>query len=296
MFSGLSAFPLTPMSESSIDESAFSRLINNLVVNHVDSIGVLGSTGNYAYLTIPERARITKIAIEHAQGVPVIVGIGAMRTRDVLTLAENAQQARADAVLLAPVSYQKLTSDEVFELYETVTRSLSIPLCVYDNPSTTHFDFSNELYARIAQLPQVRSIKIPPLPEDPALARAKVEQLRKLIPDHVSIGISGDASALMGLRAGCDAWYSVIAGLFPREARAIIHAIKINQADEATKLTGRLEPLWAMFLLHGSLRVIATAAELLGFVEAPSLPLPMKSLEGEARAKVRSIIQELELA
>jgi hypothetical protein len=38
-----------------------------------------------------------------------------------------------------------------------------------------------------------------------------VSRLRALIPDTVTIGISGDASAAVGLLAGCDAWYSVLA-------------------------------------------------------------------------------------
>lgn len=48
MFSGLSAFPLTPMNEDGIDEAAFARLIERLVAADVDSIGALGSTGCYA--------------------------------------------------------------------------------------------------------------------------------------------------------------------------------------------------------------------------------------------------------
>lgn len=91
MFSGLSAFLLTPMNERGLDEAAFVRLIERLVAANVDSIGVLGSTGNYAYLTMAERARVVRLAVGHAGNVPVMAGIGALRTRDVLTLAEDAE-------------------------------------------------------------------------------------------------------------------------------------------------------------------------------------------------------------
>ncbi len=56
MLTGLSAFPLTPMNESAIDEAAFLRLVERLAAAGVDSIGALGSTGNYAYLTRAEPA------------------------------------------------------------------------------------------------------------------------------------------------------------------------------------------------------------------------------------------------
>lgn len=296
MFSGLSAFPLTPMNESGIDEAAFASLVQRLAAAGVDSIGALGSTGSYAYLSRAERVRVAQLAVEHAGNVPVIVGIGALRTRDVLALAEDAQKAGASAVLLAPVSYQKLSADEVFGLYETVARSLSVPLCVYDNPGTTHFEFSDELHGRIAQLPNVRSIKIPAVPADPDAARARVERLRALIPSRVSIGVSGDGFAATGLNAGCEAWYSAIGGLFPETALAITRAAQAGDAQEATRLSERLKPLWALFGQYGSLRVVAAAAELRGRVEQPCLPLPLKALDGAGRQQLAALLDELELA
>lgn len=296
MFSGLSAFPLTPMNERGFDEAAFVRLIERLVIAGVDSIGVLGSTGNYAYMTLAERERVVKLAVEHAGGVPVIAGIGALRTRDVLTLAESAEAAGVAGVLLAPMSYQKLFSDEVFGLYEVVTQALSVPLCVYDNPGTTQFVFGDELHGQIAQLPHVASIKIPGVSKDSVEAKARVDRLRLKIPAQVTVGVSGDAFAVHGLNAGCDAWYSVIAGVFPVTALTITRAAKTGDVQEATRLSERLQPLWELFSEYGSLRVMAAAAELLALVEHPCLPLPLKCLSGEGRQRLAKLIDALELS
>ncbi|WP_454743505.1 dihydrodipicolinate synthase family protein [Cupriavidus necator] len=295
MFSGLSAFPLTPVGDGGVDEKAFAKLMERLVSAKVDSIGVLGSTGSYAYLRREERARVAKLAVEHANGIPVMIGIGAISTRDVLELAKDAQKCGASAVLLAPVSYQKLTADEVYGLYESVCKTLSIPLCVYDNPGTTHFEFSDDLHARIAQLPNVKSIKIPGVPPALADARSRVDRLREKIPSDVSIGVSGDAFAATGLNAGCDAWYSVIGGLLPDTCLAISRAAQAGNADEATQLSARLEPLWALFRQHGSLRVVSAIAEELGLVSAQNLPLPVRGLNDENRVLVRRIVSDLEL-
>ena len=59
------------------------------------------------------------------------------------------------------MTYQPLTDDDVFELFRTVTANSSLPVIVYDNPGTTHFTFTTELYGRIAELPGIASIKIP---------------------------------------------------------------------------------------------------------------------------------------
>ncbi|TDU31816.1 4-hydroxy-tetrahydrodipicolinate synthase [Panacagrimonas perspica] len=295
MFSGLSAFPLTPMNEAGVDEPAFVRLIERLASAGVDSIGALGSTGSYPYLARAERLRVAQLAVENAGNVPVMVGIGALRLRDVIDLAQDAQKAGASAVLLAPVSYQKLTAEEVFGLYEAVTRTLSVPLCIYDNPGTTHFEFSDELHGRIAQLPQVRAIKIPPVSADRDAARARVERLRALVPSRVAIGVSGDWAGADGLNAGCDNWYSVVGGLFPQAALHIVRAAQAGEAQEAVRRSERLQPLWALFRQYGGLRVIATAAELLGLADRPSLPLPIRSLDGAARVHLGSVLAELKL-
>ena len=297
MFSGLSAFPLTPMYDNSVDEGAFIGLIQRFVNAKVNSIGVLGSTGNYAYLTREERKRVAQLAVQHANNTPVMVGISALNTRDVHLNAEDAQTAGASAVLLAPMSYQKLTENEVYKLYEAVTSKLTVPLCVYDNPGTTHFNFSDELHGRIACLPNVRSIKIPGLPIEPQAALDRVNRLRALIPEHVSIGISGDACAATGLNAGCEVWYSVIGGLYPKMAKALTSAVQKGDKEEALRLSDSLTPMWELFDRHGgSLRVVAAAAEIKNLVKNPCLPLPLNALEGTEREELAKLLNSLELS
>lgn len=121
----------------------------------MDSITALGSTGSYAYLTQEERARVAKLAVQHAGTTPVIVGVGSLSTSHVLA---NDEAAEAAGVLLAPMTYQPLTDNDVFELFRTVTERTELPVVVYHNPGTTHFKFTTELYARIAELPGIGSI------------------------------------------------------------------------------------------------------------------------------------------
>jgi len=294
MFHGLSSFPLTPLNEAGIHDNEFAGLIQLLVAAGVDSIGVLGSTGNYAYLNREERLRVLKLAVETAEGIPVMTSISALRTLDVLRLAEDAQEAGARGVLLAPVSYQALTDEEVYLLYEQVTNTLSVPLCVYDNPSTTHFRFSDELHGRIAGLPLVRSIKIPGVPSEPEKAKARINQLRSIIPSHVSIGVSGDPFGATGLNAGCDAWYSVLGGLFPKTCLSITRLALSGCADEANLSSARLEPIWALFRQYGSLRVASASAEILGLISSPGLPLPLQPLNSSVRKTLKSILIDLQ--
>ena len=233
--------------------------------------------------------------MQHAGRVPVIVGIGALRTSQVQKLADDAQDAGASAVLLAPVTYQSLGDDEVFGLFHDVTAGLSVPLVVYDNPGTTHFTFTDDLYARIATLPHVASIKIPGVPADLSEAAVRVQTIRDRLPGGVTVGVSGDISAATGLNAGCEAWYSVIGGTLPAPALTIARAALSGDRAAASAESARLQPLWALFSAHGSYRVTAAIAEHLGLVAADCLPRPVQGLGPGARARVAQVVRDLQL-
>lgn len=294
---GLSAFPLTPFRNDTVDEGAFVGLVKRVAEAGVDSITALGSTGSYAYLTADERARVARVAVEHAGSTPVFVGVGGLRTSHVLAHVDSAEAAGAAGVLLAPMTYQALTQDDVFELFRTVTEHTDLPVIVYDNPGTTRFVFTTDLYARIAELPGIASIKIPGVPDGAQEAREHVAGIRAAIPEHVTIGVSGDAFAATGLNAGCDAWYSVIGGTLPQSALTITRAALSGRPGDAVAESERLAPLWNLFAeCGGSLRVTAAIAEHLGLAPRLCLPLPIQGLTGPQRARVVEVVNQLGLS
>ncbi|MEX5259736.1 dihydrodipicolinate synthase family protein [Kocuria sp. CPCC 205263] len=293
MLEGLCAFPLTPVSEEGVDEAALTGLVARLATAEVDSIGVLGSTGLYPYLDRAERSTVLEMAVAAAAGTPVIAGIGALRTREVLTYAQDAQMAGAAGLLLAPVSYHRLTEGEVYGLYRDVASATSVPVIVYDNPGTTGFTFTDELYTRLVQLPNITGIKSPP----PAAEVAdRVTTLRAGLPGSVSVGISGDWVAAEALLAGADCWYSVLGGVFPATAQAIVDAAAAGHREQAQVLSQALEPIWALFRRHGSLRAVAAIAETFGWAQSPSLPLPLLGLSPQGRAELQAALQTTGLA
>lgn len=295
-FTGLSAFPLTPLADDQVDEASFARLIDRLAASGVDSINALGSTGSYAYLTADERARVACLAVEHAGSTPVFVGVGALRTSHVLANIDSAEESGAAGVLLAPMTYQPLTHDDVFELFRAATERTDLPVIVYDNPGTTHFTFTTDLYSRIAELPGIASIKIPGVPADPAAAHEHVAAIRAVVPEHVTIGVSGDAFAAGGLNSGCDAWYSVIGGTLPEPALRITRFAQGGRPADAVAESERLAPLWALFSeFAGSLRVVAAIAEHLGIAPHRCLPLPIAGLTDAQRTRVAEVVDELGL-
>ncbi|TDH61182.1 dihydrodipicolinate synthase family protein [Dankookia rubra] len=278
MFRGLSAFPITPTdAHGQVNTDGLVRLVQRLAAAEVDSIGLLGSTGTYAYLTRSERRRAIEAAVGCLDGrVPLIVGVGALRTDDAQDLARDAKAAGADGLLLAPVSYTPLTDDEVFEHFVAVAQATELPLCIYNNPGTTHFTFSDDLVVRLAEVPSIAAVKNPAPP--PTEARARHEALRARVPSTFAIGYSGDWNTPNAVLAGGDAWYSVVGGLLPVPALGLLRTAQAGDEAEVARWNGRFQPLWDLFKELSSLRVMYAAADILGLCRAkpprPILPLP----------------------
>lgn len=260
-FMGLSAFPLTPADPAGVvDTDALGMLVDRLATAGVDSIGLLGSTGIYAYLDRSQRARAVAAGIEAAGGrVPVIVGVGALRTSWVIELAADAERLGANGLLLAPMSYAALTEDEVAAHYNAVSVTSDLPLCIYNNPNTTNFTFSDQLIGKLAAVPGVAAIKMP-LPADDDFA-GELRRLRGSTPGTFAIGYSGHWGAASSLLAGGDAWYSVVGGVLPEAALRLTRAAQAGRADEVLMLDAAFEPLWTLFKAHGSLRLMYAIAD-----------------------------------
>lgn len=288
---GLSAFPITPAdSAGQVHADTLRQLVRRLSRAEVDSIGLLGSTGIYMYLSRDERRRAIEIAVDEAARVPVVAGIGTLRTDDAVKLAQDAKAIGAAAGLLSAASYTPLTGEEVFEHFSTVASKSGLPIVIYDNPGTTHFSFTPELVAQLAKVPGIVAIKNPGWKAEDA-TRLLAEQ-RSIVPQRFSIGCSGDWLATETMIAGADAWYSVLGGLFPQICLRIVRAAQGGNAAEARRLDSNLAPLWELFRKFSSLRVVYALVELLDICRLQP-PRPILPLPEQAKRQVADVLASL---
>ena len=291
---GLSAFPITPSDrDGRVDAGALRALLEPLIAARVDSVGLLGSTGSYPYLSRDERRRAVQTTVGLVGGrIPILVGVGALRTDEAVRLAQDARDAGGAAGLLAPVSYTPLTDDEIFEHFQTVARESRLPICIYDNPGTTHFRFTPALIGRLSRVEGIVAVKSPA--PDPSSVSSHVRELRAAVPNGFSLGYSGDWNCAEALLAGGETWYSVLGGIFPKICLKIVRAAQRGDAAQVRQLNERLQPVWHLFKEFSSLRVVYEIVKLKGICAAepprPVLPLPV-----EGQRKVSEMLGALDI-
>src|SRR5688500_3030723 len=146
-FKGIIAHPITPFTENeTVDIPLFKQLVVRLVSSGSHGIAPLGSTGVLPYLSDEEKESVTEATLQQVAGrVPVLAGVSNLTTERTIYHARFAEQAGADAVMIIPMSYWKLTDEEIFRHYEAVAGKISIPIMAYNNPATGGVDMSPAL-------------------------------------------------------------------------------------------------------------------------------------------------------
>ena len=162
MFSGLMPAMVTPFDErGEVDLEAAEAVVERFIEAEVDGISPLGSTGEFSHLTADERKRFAEEVTRIIAGrVPVVVGVGAAGTKEMVELARHAEGAGADAVLVVSPFYWKIGEVALFQHFAAVAEAVGIPVVIYNLPMLTGIDLSPSLIARVAtECPIVVGIK-----------------------------------------------------------------------------------------------------------------------------------------
>lgn len=242
VFTGVVAYPLTPFNtDGGVNSTELALLIDRLARSGVDSLAVLGSSGSFAYLDADERKQVLATAIEASAGrTPVAAGISAVATREVVAGARAAEQLGADGVVISPVSYLPLTDDELVVLVEEVASATTLPICLYNNPSTTQFSIDVELVARLAHVPTLVAFK--DTAGTPTEFAQRSARLHESLERTISHGVSGDSLIATG-EVAADAWHTGLAALLPASYLAFRAAVIEGDSARVAFESSRLVPV-----------------------------------------------------
>jgi len=267
------------------------QLVDDAVAAGASGVAVLGSTGGWPYLTAGERRLVVEAAVEAAAGrVPVVAGVGAFTTDEVIVHTIVAERAGASAVLLPTLAYLPLTDDEVLDLVADVADAARVPVWLYHNPVSTSFRYSVETLVRAAQVPGVGGVK--DRGSDVGELRDRVAALRAAVPSTVEVGCSGDVLGVEGLLAGARTWHSGLASVLPAWYAAVAHAAAAGRADEARAHMARLAPVAELVASLGGPRAVHALARVLG-TDVGRLPAPLRPVDDAGTRALAAAVEQL---
>lgn len=269
---GIVAYPITPFHahDGSIDADTLARLIDRLVDSGVHAIAPLGSTGESAYLSEAEWRYVVELSVARVAGrLPVIVGISELTTDAAARRAVFAERAGADAIMVLPTSYWKLSEDEVFQHYARIAAATRLPIMAYNNPATSGIDMSPELMVRMTrEIDNVRMIK------ESSGDIQRMHRIRELSDGTVPFFNGSNPLALEAFAAGAAGWCTAAACLIPEQTLSLYAAARAGDLDLARKTFYRQLPLLQFILKGGLPKTVKAGLRLHGLdVGAPRHPV-----------------------
>ncbi len=145
---------ITPIDDDErIDADRMTRLVDFMIDGGVHGLLAFGSNGEFYMVDDDEMERGLEITLAAARGrVPVFMGIGAIRTRKCIRLAQMARDKGAAAVSVLQPMFLKPTEDELYRHFNSIADAVAgFPMLLYNNPARTGYTIPTSLVVRLAE-------------------------------------------------------------------------------------------------------------------------------------------------
>jgi 4-hydroxy-tetrahydrodipicolinate synthase len=287
-FKGIIAYPITPFDNNEkVDIPLFKHLVERLVTSGSHGIAPLGSTGVMPYLSDEEKEEVTEATLQQVKGrIPTLVGVSNLTTEKTIHHAQFAEKAGADAVMIIPMSYWKLTDDEIVSHYDAVARKISIPIMAYNNPATSGVDMSPALLKRLLEIPNVTMIK------ESTGDVQRMHSLRRELGEDVAFYNGSNPLALAAFSAGARGWCTAAPNLIPELNISLYHAVEEGNLEKAKEIFYQQFDLLKFIVSKGLPRAVKSGLNILG-ENGGSLRSPLKPLDEKETEELKNIIKTL---
>ncbi len=261
-----------------IDWNSLKRLIDWHVDQGTDGIVTVGTTGESATLSVEEHSRIIDFVVRIVdRRIPVIAGTGANCTTEALALTWTAKEAGADACLLVTPYYNKPSQEGLYLHFKTIAEAVDIPQILYNVPSRTACDMSNDVVLRLAMLTNICGIK------DATGDLDRGAEILSGRPSDFAVYSGDDISARQLITAGAHGNISVTANIAPKLMTKMCKAALLGSVSEAEKIDEKLKSLHLALFLESNPIPVKWALSKMGFIENKlRLPLTPMSQSNEA--------------
>ncbi|MFM2281133.1 MAG: dihydrodipicolinate synthase, partial [Pseudomonadota bacterium] len=249
MFQGSIPALLTPFTaDGSLDEAAFAAHVEWQIAEGSNGLVPVGTTGESPTLSHQEHKRVVELCIQvAAKRVPVIAGAGSNNTVEAIELAQHAEKAGADALLVVTPYYNRPTQKGLIAHFSAIAEAVSLPIFIYNIPGRSVVDMTPDTMGKLAAAHKnIVGVKD---------ATGKIERVseQRITCGTSFIQLSGEDASALGFNAhggvGC---ISVTANVAPKLCAEFQAATLAGDYAKALDYQDKLMPLHkAIFMEPG---------------------------------------------
>jgi len=248
--------PMTP--EGAVDYDGAARLADYLVTAmRNDGLVINGTTGEAPTTTDAEKDRLLRVVLE-AVGTraKVVAGVGTNVTAHTIALAQAAERAGVDGLLVVTPYYSKPPQPALEAHFTAVADATALPVLIYDIPGRTGAAVATETLVRLAAHPQIVGVK--DAKDDPA-ATSQVLARTDLV-----YYCGTDMLNLPWLSLGAVGFISVVGHVTGDRLHEMIDAFGAGDVEAARLIHYELLPVYTGLFRNQGAVMTKAALDLLG--------------------------------
>lgn len=279
------ATPMRPNED--LDLPRFQTFLDRLLAAGVHGVFVLGTNSEFYALDEREKQEVMATAVAHVRGrVPVFAGTGAETTREVVRLTRLAEREGVAGVSVITPYFIHPNQQELADHYRRVAESTSLPVILYNNPSTCGgLKIEPDTVARLAGVPNIVGIK------DSSGDLQNTLEILRLVPASFSVLQGRDTIIYPSLLFGARGAIPASANVAPQLCVEIYEAFRQGNHQAAQAAQKRLHPLRLSLSLGTMPGGVKAALDLLGGSIGPSRS-PIAPFPPEKAEKMRQALRE----
>lgn len=290
MFAGCGTALVTPFrTDRSLDEETLRALIRRQIDAGINFLCPCGTTGESPTLTHDEHLRVVEITVEEARGrIPVLAGAGGYNTQEVIHLVAELEKLNVSGILSVTPYYNKPTQEGLYQHYEAIARSTSLPIIVYSVQPRTAVNVEPATLVRLAQIPNIVGVK------EASGSISQIAGILARVPESFTVLSGDDAIALPVIALGGRGVISVIANQIPSEFTQLTKAALDGDFAAARRLQRKYQSLMEINFVETSPGPVKFAMARMGLLE-PVWRLPLVPPQEASQRKIEAILESVGL-
>ncbi len=271
------------------DDIAFDKLAVNIEKwsqTGLKGLVVMGSNGEYVYLSANEKRELVERAVELTPDhMLVIAGTGCESVKETIELTRDSAERGAHAALVVTPHYYsgRMNEAAMLAFFSAVADQSPIPIILYNVPKFTHVNVTVKLVAHLSGHPNIVGIKD---------STGNVIQLgdfaNNVDPDfNLLVGTAG--ALFGGLVLGCNGGVLALANIAPEICVKIHEAVKSSDYETAKQLQLKMIPVNQAVTATYGVPGLKAAMDMLGYFGGDPRPPLLPSTEKE-KTEIREIL------
>lgn len=290
IFQGSAVAIITPFFEDgSINYPALEELIEMHIKNHTDAIVIAGTTGESSVMTDDDQIEVIRFTVEKVnKRIPVIAGTGSNVTAHAIELAQRAEDAGVDGLLIVTPYYNKATQAGLIQHYTAIAKSVHTPIILYSVSSRTGVNIAPATVKALSQVENIVGIK------EASGDLSQIAQIAQLCGPDFDIYSGNDDQTLPMLALGAKGVISVLANVVPQTVHDICQNFFDGNVAESRRLFLEHLHLANTLFIEVNPIPVKAAMNLLGYAAGPTVP-PLFPMEEGNLEKLKDALRAHQL-